>query len=211
MKFSHQLSPLSLRRRSLFAGLAASAIAMGTVERAAAADLTAFVKDHQDDFFKVIATPKTPARQSKLKGMFDQIFDYDTLARESLGKKWNDRSDAEKTQFTALLTDLVRENYNRNLTKMLDYNIRYVGEEPQGGRTLVKSRAKHKTKAREPEIEIDFLMEVQPGGPRVVDLYTERASLVKTYRSQFLRILRKKDFPTLISKLEKKLAKMKAG
>ncbi len=168
---------------------------------------TNLVKTKQTALFAVVAQPKTEARQAKLRAMFDEVLAYEVFARNSLGKKWADRSDAEQQQFSELLTKLVRNNYRRNLKNMLDYRIKYVGEKGKGDGTLVQSRAVHKTDAREPEIEIDFLVAKEGGKLMIVDIITERASLVKTYKSQFLRILRKKGFDKLIEKMEKKLAK----
>ena len=76
-------------------------------------------------------------------------------------------------------------------------------------RSRVQTLAKHKSDKREPDIEIDFVVKKRGGKMKVVDLYTERASLVRTYRAQFTRILRKKGFDELIRKMEKKLAKQK--
>ncbi len=168
---------------------------------------TTLVKTKQTALFAVVAQPKTEARQAKLRAMFDEVLAYEVFARNSLGKKWADRSDAEQQQFSELLTKLVRNNYRRNLKNMLDYRIKYVGEKSKGDGTLVQSRAVHKTDLREPEIEVDFLVGKEGGKLMIVDIITERASLVKTYKSQFLRILRKNGFDKLIEKMEKKLAK----
>jgi len=169
---------------------------------------TDFVKSHQSRLFEVVAQPKTDARQDKLKGMFDEIFAYEILARKSLGKEeWGKRSAEERRRFTSLLTRLVRNNYRRNLENMLNYNISYTGEDDKGSTTMVRTVAKHKKDAREPDVEIDFRVMKVGGKLQVVDLVTERASLVKTYRSQFLRIIRKDGFEALITKMEKKLAK----
>jgi phospholipid transport system substrate-binding protein len=168
---------------------------------------TDLVKSKQTALFAVVAQPKTEARQAKLRALFDEVLAYDVFARNSLGKKWSERSAAEQQKFTDLLTKLVRNNYRRNLKNMLDYQIKYAGEKGKGDGTLVQTRAAHKTDSREPEIEIDFLVAKVGGKLMIVDIITERASLVKTYKSQFLRILRKHDFDKLIEKMEKKLAK----
>jgi len=170
---------------------------------------TDMVKAKQTELFTVVAKPKTDARQEKLRALFDEVLAYRVFAVNSLGKKWGDLSFAEQQKFSELLTKLVRNNYRRNLKKMLDYEIQYVGEKAKGDGTLVMTRAKHKTDAREPVIEIDFLLSTVDGKLMIVDIITERASLVKTYKSQFLRILRKKGFDKLIEKMEKKLAKQK--
>ncbi|MSP24298.1 MAG: ABC transporter substrate-binding protein [Myxococcales bacterium] len=177
---------------------------------ASAGEATDTVKAKQAQLFDLVAQPKSEARQSKLQTLFDSMLAYDRFAKGSLGDEWDARSDAEKKRFTELLTELVRNNYKRNLKKMLDYQIAYSAEETDGEATIVKTLAKHKSDARAPELEIDFRLETIGGTLKVVDIVTEQASLVKTYRVQFLKILRKKGFDKLISKMQKKLDKLKA-
>ncbi len=177
---------------------------------ASAAKATEAVKAKQAQLFVLVGQPKTEAQQGKLRALFDEMLAYDKFARGSLGDEWDGRTDDEKKRFSELLTELVRSNYKKNLKKMLAYEILYVGEETDGDATVVKTRAKHKTDAREPEIEIDFRLEVVGGSLKVVDIVTERASLVKTYRTQFLKILRKKGFDKLLAKMQKRLDKVNA-
>ncbi len=186
-------------------GIAMTVLIAGIAFAGAATDT---VKAKQRQLFEVIKQPKSAARAQKLKTLFDAILAYDVFAKDSLGKKWGDLTSSEKERFSERLTKLVRCNYKRNLTKMLDFNIVYVGEKAKRGATLVQTRARHKTKKREPEIEIDFLMDEVGGAWRAVDIYTERASLTRTYRHQFLRILKKDDgFTKLLAKMDKKIKK----
>jgi len=177
---------------------------------AAAGQATVVVEQRQSELFRVIAQPKSSARQHKLRALFDASLAYPEFARKSLGKQWAKRSESERVKFSALLTKLVRNNYKRNLEKMLDYDMSYVGEQQKGDATVVLGRAKHKTDAREPVIEIDFAVASVGGKLMIVDIITERASLVKTYKSQFLRIIRKHGFDKLIEKMQKKVDKQAA-
>ena len=176
-----------------------------TSETALAGPANDYVKSTQEKLFKVIAEPKSPARQGKLKALFDESFKYDVMAEASLGQKWGEISDAQKKQFTELLTQLIRNNYKRNLTKMLNYDMKYTGEAADGDSVVVKTVAKHKKDPHAPTIELDFRVKKYDGKFRVIDIVTERASLVKTYKSQFLKILRKDGFDKLIEKMKKKL------
>jgi phospholipid transport system substrate-binding protein len=189
--------------RSLLAALAMFVVLV-TSQTAFAGEATDTVKAKQEQLFKIIATPKSDARQAKLKALFDEMLAYDKMARHSLGKKWDELTDAQKKKFTETLTDIIRGNYRRNLTKMLDYKIEYTGEKTQDGNIVVKTVAKHKKDSREPPIEIDFVVAKIDGKWKVVDIITERASLVKTYKSQFLKILKKDGFDKLIEKMKKK-------
>ena len=82
----------------------------------------------------------------KLKEVSRDRFDWDEIARRSLGLYWKDRSDAEKVEFTALLKNLLLNSY---LTKILD---NYSGESvvfdkeiiEDGNRAQVESRIVNK-------------------------------------------------------------------
>jgi phospholipid transport system substrate-binding protein len=187
--------------------LAAMLLSLLAPLTASAGPATDLVKTKQTKLFELVSKPKTDEQQQQLRALFDEMLAYDAFAKGSLGDKWNELSDAQKKQFSDLLTELVRGNYKKNLKKMLDYAINYNGEETEDGKTVVKTVAKHKSDSREPEIEINFKLDSVNGKLKVLDIVTERASLVKTYRSQFLKILKEKGFDALIAKMQKKLDK----
>jgi phospholipid transport system substrate-binding protein len=178
--------------------------ALALAPSARAGEATDVVRQKQTALFDIVAKPKSAARQEALRKLFDEMLDYQRFARDSLGAEWDKLAEEQRARFTALLTDLVRNNYKRNLTKMLDFNIEYVGEAAKNGGTVVQTRAKHKTKTKEPLIEVDFVLNKQ-GRWQIVDIVTEKASLVKTYRSQFVRILKKDGFEKLVEKMKSKL------
>jgi phospholipid transport system substrate-binding protein len=150
---------------------------------------------------------KTKGSEKKAAAVFDELLDYDTMARESLGKEWEGRSDAEKKEFTELLTQLVRKSYEKNLKKTLNYEIEYVGESPKDAQIKVKTKAVNKANPREEPLEIDYSLAEVGGQWRVQDITTEGVSLVSSYRSQFIKIIKKDGFPALIKKMKDKLAK----
>lgn len=166
------------------------------------------VQEKQAKLFEIVAQPRTPARQQQLKALFDEMLDYRRLAHASLGKSWRTLSDEQRAEFSDLLERLVRKNYQRNLKKMLGYEIRYVRERDIGaGQVRVYTKAVSKTDKREEPILLDFKLKEKDGRWLVIDIIPEKASLVKTYRHQFTRILKKDGYPALKAKMEKKLAK----
>lgn len=156
------------------------------------AELTTLVKQNQD---------------KKLEAMFDEVLDYDTLAKESLGDEWDARTPEERAEFQKLLTQLVRAAYRKNLKKTADYDVTFKGEEPGKGGTLVRTQAKSRKNAREEAVEVDYLMHQVGGKWRVRDIVTEGSSMVGNYRSQFRRIIKKDGFPELLKRLKNKVAK----
>jgi phospholipid transport system substrate-binding protein len=181
----------------------ASAFVAGS---ALAGPATEVVKTKQTVLFGLIGQPQTPDTQAKLKALFDEMLDYAGLARASLGDRWDSLKPAEQTEFRDLLEQLVRKNYQRNLRKMLGWEIQYLGEDSSGKGVLVKTRAVSKGDKRQEPIQLDFRMAEIGGSWLVVDLVPEGASLVSTYRNQFTRILDKDGYPALKAKMHKKLA-----
>ena len=139
-------------------------------------------------------------------------FDYDTIADVLLTIRYTarpdeNRTDAEKKEFSDLLKQLVRKAYEKNLKKTVGYTIEYVSEEQKDGAYIVKTKAKSKTDAKEDPIAIDFKMLQKDSKWRIQDISTEGVSLVSSYRSQFTKIIKKDGFPALITKMKDKIAK----
>ncbi|HHH27264.1 MAG TPA: ABC transporter substrate-binding protein [Polyangiaceae bacterium] len=193
--------------KKLVTALALSVASLLIASGVWAGEATQVVKDNQARMFAIIAKPKSAAQQKQLREMFDRFLEYDTFAERSMGKKWKTLDAAQKKEFTDLLTQLIRNNYKRNLTKLLDFDIRYEAEQAKKDGVLVNSVATHKKDKREPPFELDFLMAKRGGKMKIIDIITEGASMTKTYRAQFLRILRKDGYDKLIQKMKDKLAK----
>lgn len=165
---------------------------------------TDLVKGKQSTGFDLLRQG-TPESQKKLDAVFDDIFDYSTLAKSSLDPEWAARSEAEKAQYTDLLKQLVRSAYTRNLKKIIGFAVEYVGEEARDGATVVKTRSKSKD-TRDKPIEINFKVVQKDNKWKVCDIVTEGVSLVAGYRAQFTKIIKKDGFPALIQKIKDKLA-----
>ncbi len=188
--------------------LAAVLLSLCFVGIAQAGPATELVKLKQAQLFKVVAEPKSDAQQTKLNELFDELIAYDQFAAHSLGEQWSERSAAEKKRFSDLLTELVRANYRKNIKKLTDFDVTYVKEGEADGGTTVTTIAKHRTKTAEPELEVEFRLETVAGKLKVVDIVTEKASMVKTFRTQFLKVLNKSGFDALTAKMQKKLDKL---
>lgn len=163
-----------------------------------------FVKARQTELSALLKKPKSEANTKAIHGVFDQILDYDQLARRSLGSaEWKRRSAAERAEFTELLKALIRNAYERNLRNTLGYAVSFQGESKDDKMTLVRTVAKNTKDAREEPISIDYLI-AGSGKLQIVDIVTEGSSLTRGYRSQFRRVLKKKGWSGLIETMQKK-------
>ncbi len=166
-----------------------------------------FVKDKQTELTELVRKAKTPADDRKLEGAFDEVLDYDTLARESLKEYWDERKPEERKEFQDVLQKLVRAAYRKNLKRIGNYDVSYKGEDKGVAGQVVHTVAKSRGNAREEPVSIDYVVREQGGKWRIVDIVTEGSSLVGNYRSQFRRIIKKQGFPDLIRRMKVKLEK----
>lgn len=170
---------------------------------------TEIVRAKQTELFSIL---KSPAHSdAKVGAVFDEMLDYNVLAKDSLGSEWDPRSEAERKEFSELLKRLVRRAYEKNLKKTIDYNIEYVREAEKTGGMLVTTRATSQKDKREEPIEIEYKLAETAGAWKVTDIITEGVSLVKSYRSQFTKIVKKDGFPKLIERMKTKIAKGDVG
>ncbi len=170
---------------------------------------TDIVKSKQTELFRLIEANKDGSSTKKIAAVFDELLDYDWLAKASLGDEWQKLGEKEQKEFSGLLKQLVQKAYERNLKKTLAYDIEYVAEEKVSDNVfVVKTKAKSKTDSREEPIEIAFRMGSKGGGKwQIEDINTEGVSLVDSYRSQFVKILKKDGYASLVAKMKEKIAK----
>ncbi len=137
----------------------------------------------------------------------DQVFDYDELARRSLGDEWQTRSDSERQEFERLLERLVRQSYRKHLDKTIGWEVTYNALSNVDGGVRVPTIATHKTDKRKEPVGVDYLLHELKGQWKVYDIVIEGSSLVGNYNSQFRKIIRKKGFGELISRMKRRLEK----
>ena len=170
---------------------------------ASAAESETFMKGKHGELTSLVKQNK----DQKLEQLFDEVLDYEALAKASLGEEWNGRSAEERAEFQKLLTQLVRSAYRRNLKKTANYEVVFKGEEPGKSGVLVRTEAKNRGNAREEPLAIDYLMHQVNGKWRIVDIVTEGSSLVSNYRSQFRRVIKKNGFHELLKRMRSKVEK----
>jgi phospholipid transport system substrate-binding protein len=189
--------------RRPFLTLVAAAFAVALAPPILAASAEDFVKSKQAELMKLLKAGKSDAEVDKV---FDQVLDYRVLAERALRDHWAERTAAERDEFTALLSKLVRASYRKNLKKTLGYEVTYKGTEKGKDGEIVRTVAKNVKNAREEPLSIDYVVSSDGGPPRVVDVVTEGSSLVNNYRSSFNRIMKKGGFAELLKKMRKKAA-----
>lgn len=191
-----------IARRSFFSLLCCAAL-LAVAPVASAASAEEFVKAKQTELMKLVKQGKADSEVDKV---FDQVLDYRILAESSLRDHWSELSDAEKHEFTELLSKLVRASYRKNLRKTVGYDVAYRGSVTGQEGEVVRTVATNAKDTREEPMSIDYVVRSAGSGQRIVDVVTEGSSLVGNYRSSFNRIMKKGGLQELLKRMRKKAA-----
>ncbi|MPZ75412.1 MAG: ABC transporter substrate-binding protein [Deltaproteobacteria bacterium] len=144
---------------------------------------------------------KTSVRRQKLKQVVAARFDFDEMAKRSLGAQWQKRSDSEKKEFVRLFTDLLEGTYLSRLEEYSGEKVRFVNEREDKDFAEVNTKVINKNGD---EFALDYRLIRTNGDWKVSDVVIENISLVNNYRSQFNRVLSKSSFEELVQAMKQK-------
>ncbi len=130
------------------------------------------------------------------------IFDFNEMSKRSLGRNWKRFNPGQRDQFTDVFSTLFGNIYlNKVQGEYNDEKVIYLGEE------IIKDKkavVKTKIVRENGEIPMNYRMRLQGKKWKIYDIIIEGVGLVKNYRTQFKKILRKESPDQLIERLKKK-------
>jgi len=181
------------------------AIALGVTSSAFAGEAQTYMEGKQTELSAVLRLSKTDgSRARKLATLLDGMFDYEKLAADSLGSNADSATPEQLTEFKTLLRKLVRNAYQKNIEKTLNYEVAWVSDTGGTDNALVSSTAKPK---QGEAISIKYKLHKVDGKWLVNDVITEEASLVNGYRNQFNKSLKNGGWDNLLKKLRTRAAR----
>ncbi|MBC8288447.1 MAG: ABC transporter substrate-binding protein [Nitrospinae bacterium] len=190
--------------------LIAVSLLFGSGQAFAESQITADVRGTIDQVLVIVADQdlkKNPVlRREKLRQVIGLRFNYKQMVMRSLANNYNDRSDEEREEFTALFKKLLENSYASKIENYKDETINYVDEKVKGQYALVRTQIVRKDGV----IDVDYKMLKDNGQWLVYDFVIEGVSLIRNYRSQFSKIISTESYAALVSKLSKKIDDLEA-
>jgi phospholipid transport system substrate-binding protein len=192
----------------------AVALIVAAVQPGSASAAVQKTQDHVrtalDAWFKAEGSARVKARE-RARNVVGDLIDFDTLAKSTLGAKWESTKAGDRARYTKALKGAMEANYLSKMRQGKSSDVEKVridllGEEqgPQG--TVVHT----KVHSGEDTAAIDYVMEKGKKGWKAVDVITEGVSLADTYREQVARLLQKKGLDDVIAALDKKRKALEA-
>jgi phospholipid transport system substrate-binding protein len=179
----------------------------------AAAKPTEVLKGTIDEVIRLVQDKdlKKEARQDERRHLLEKVvadrFDYDEMAKRSLGAQWAKLNDEQRKEFVELYKAMLSRTYAGKIESYQGEPIEYIGE-----RLRDDGYAEVKTKVLQGKavIPLDYRMMSKSGDWRVYDVVIDGISLVNNYRGQFTKIIRDESYDGLVKRLKQKSDKIAA-
>ena len=165
------------------------------------------VKMAGDKAIKILKDPKLQPKEKKkerierLKEIVNPLFDYEEMARRSLGPHWRRRTSQEQREFVKLFRDYLEKVYSDQVDLYAGEKVIYGRERVEDDYAQVET-AFVDTKGE--EVSVVYRLRRVGGKWKVYDAVVENISIVNNYRSQFDRVISKSSFEELIRLLKEK-------
>jgi len=138
-------------------------------------------------------------REHKILREIEVLFDYNLIARLSLGKEWKKLNSKKQGEFTTTFTKKLKESYLEKLRLFNDEEVVFeTSKQTKKNRMQILSYIIGKT---DKKMVLYKFHKSKEGSWLIYDLEIEGISILRTYRTQFATELKKGTIDTLLEKL----------
>jgi len=158
------------------------------------------LNDREDK--SIISSKDRDAIRQTVEGRFD----YQSMAKRSLGKPWKKLNEADQLHFTGVFRDLLERSYGNSLSKYNGQIVEFADALIKKKKALVKSTVIDGAR----KTPVDYKLHQTKTGWQIYDIRIEGTSMVRTFNQDFKSTLSSGGYEKLVAALEKKVAKLKA-
>ena len=163
------------------------------------------INERYGEIKKVIDTHKKDAVvRTKVTEVLESFTDFNEFGRLTLKKWWPELSTKQRSNFVSKYRKLIHRSYVKRFKANQKLTLSFRGETK-----VIKTRALVKTTVMsgKTEAEVDYKLLLGPDQKtyKAYDIVIDQVSLMRSYRKQFSRIMKKDGFKVLLSKMDKKI------
>jgi len=140
------------------------------------------------------------AKKEQIAPTIDTIFDYQTMSKISLGKKWKSLSSEEQERFTQKFESKLKNSYFEKLELYTDQKV-LVKEQEKVKSTRIQLHTEIIGADETYEVIYKFYKVKASTDWRIYDVEITGVSIIQTYRKQFSEFLKTKSFNELLESL----------
>jgi phospholipid transport system substrate-binding protein len=171
------------------------------------------VKRVMDQTIAVFKEKDIPAtdRRAKLRTIAEAHFDFDGMARSTVGYHWRTLTDDQRKEFVPLFTTFIEDVA---LTQIEQYSVQRVQHDIQS--SVIVFDREHvdgdhaevfstvTLQSRPEPLQVSYLMKDVDGDWKIYDIDVDAISVIANYRNQFNRVLNDQGYDRLASLLRQK-------
>jgi phospholipid transport system substrate-binding protein len=138
---------------------------------------------------------------NRLREIVYPLFDFNEMAKRSLGAHWRRLNPQQQKEFVAAFTELLEKTYADQIDVYQGQKVAYSGE------TIDKDYAQVSSKViaqNGQSYSVDYRLHRVDGKWRIYDVVAENISIVNNYRSQFNRVIVNSSFEELLKRIKNK-------
>ncbi len=144
-------------------------------------------------------------RKERVWSIIERGFDFDELSKRILSRNWKKLNPDQQKEFSLLIGRLLGNIYMERLMKFTNEKVVFTKESMLSEK---KAEVQSKIISQSKEIPLHYKMILKNGEWKVYDLNIEGVSLVRNYRSQFKKILKKNSPDKMLQILRKKVGQV---
>ena len=181
------------------------------VSGATAETPTEAVKGVVDEVIRLLQDPslKSPGqkkiRRERMKQVIDRRFDYEEMARRSLGASWRSLNAGQRQEFVRLFGELLEASYADKIEKYRNEKVQYLQENVEDADY---AEVRTSLLRKNDKIPMNYRLLRKDRGWMVYDVVIEGVSLVSNYRSQFSRVISESSYGELMRRLRVKISEL---
>jgi phospholipid transport system substrate-binding protein len=151
-------------------------------------------------------SPEAPAHAARIEQLLEDILDYEAIAKQALGSRWDSLSTAQRSAFLSLFSPLT----NRALVSAAErrVSVSYESESISGAEAKVVVTPRYLDDAARPVTQIEYRLSERCGRWRIHDVSVDGVSLVDGYHAQFERLFKRGSFDDLLAVMKRKLGRV---
>ena len=170
---------------------------------------TAQIKETVDRMISVLSDPslkgdgKKNLRHQLAREAILPRFDFNEMAKRSLGSHWRRLTPEEQQKFVSVFSQFLEKIYITRIDAFNREKFVYTGEHVDQDYARVDSKVRTPTGK---EFSIRYKLRLVANDWKIYDVVVENISIVNNYRAQFSRVIGQSSYEQLVYKMEQKLA-----
>jgi len=131
-------------------------------------------------------------------------FDFREMSKRVLGRHWRTLSDAERTRFEELFTQLLQYAYVGKIEEYSGQKVEFKQQRIRGERAEVQTLLVEASRT----IPVSYILHLQGDQWMAYDVVVEGVSLIRNYMEQFQQIINKDGYPQLVEQILNKISQL---